>query len=589
MARRVPPRLPWYGSIAGSVPPAGSTRPRRYHRGMPDGGARPPGAVARRRVATARIGSRGDEPVPAPARPQPGGLVSVGPGGAGRGARAGPADLPLDRLRGVPLVSRHGARVVRGRGDRAPTLRRDFVAIKVDREERPDLDQVYMAAVQALTGSGGWPMSVFLTPDGRPFYGGTYFPPEPRHGMPAFRQVLAGVADAWRDQRSEVESSGQRLVDALAKHGGDAGRGQRGRAPGRLASGPGATGSRRSTRRSPRSRRRSMPAAAAGAGRRSSRRRWRSSSSFGVRSAPDGRPGDDARALAMARRTLDAMAAGGIHDQLGGGFHRYSTDANWLVPHFEQMLYDNAQLARVYLHAWQLTGERSYRDVAIGTLDFMARDLTPAGRHVRGEPRRRHGRGRGRDVHLDAPARSARRGWGRAAGDARGHGLVGAAYGVTDGGNWEGRTILSRVRSEPRSPNDSVWRPRMWPRDSRPPAPRFGPPRRRPQPAPRRQGARRLERARDRGIRRCGRRVHRGRPRRNRTSRRAALEYRAIAVRAADALLAGLGAPDGRLRRSWKDGRATRRWRPRGPRASRRGPARALRGDVRRALVRGRA
>ena len=249
----------------------------------------------------------------------------------------------------------------------AADLRRDFIAIKVDREERPDLDQVYMSAVQALTGGGGWPMSVFLTPDGRPFYGGTYFPPEPRHGLPAFRQVLAGVAAAWHDDRAAVESSGQRLVDALVDHQ-------------RLAGSARGTGQGTAILENSAATFASALAALETAfdARRGG---WGGAPKFPqsmtieflLRRSVG--PDADARELAMARRTLDAMAAGGIHDQLGGGFHRYSTDANWLVPHFEQMLYDNAQLARVYLHAWQLTGETQYRDVATGVLDFMARDL----------------------------------------------------------------------------------------------------------------------------------------------------------------------------------------------------------------------
>ena len=212
----------------------------------------------------------------------------------------------------------------------AEYLNARFIPIKVDREERPDLDQVYMAAVQAMTGGGGWPMSVFLTPDGRPFYGGTYFPDEPRHGMPSFRQVLEGVDRAWREDREGVER--QRLQAGHgARRGGEAA-GRRGVA---LAGAPryGGHAHRARLRRHDRrlGRRPEVPPAD-------------DRSSSCSRARP--RPGDP-RPLAVARRTLDAMAAGGIHDQLGGGFHRYATDRRWLVPHFEQMLYDNAQLARV--------------------------------------------------------------------------------------------------------------------------------------------------------------------------------------------------------------------------------------------------
>ncbi|MFL5724829.1 MAG: thioredoxin domain-containing protein, partial [Chloroflexota bacterium] len=239
----------------------------------------------------------------------------------------------------------------------AEDLNRDFVAVKVDREERPDLDQVYMSAVQAMTGGGGWPMSVFLTPDGKPFYGGTYFPPQPSHGLPAFRQVLAGVSRAWREERLEVAAAGQRLVDALVEQT---------RAP---------TSSGAATREL-------LDTATAGieSSFDATNGGWGTAPKFPQpmtieyllrRAATTG----DQRPLAVARRSLDAMADGGIHDQLGGGFHRYATDAIWLVPHFEQMLYDNAQLARVYTHAFALTRDPRYAEVAAGTLDYLVRDL----------------------------------------------------------------------------------------------------------------------------------------------------------------------------------------------------------------------
>ena len=240
----------------------------------------------------------------------------------------------------------------------AAYLNDHFVPVKVDREERPDLDQVYMAAVQAMTGSGGWPMSVFLTPQGRPFYGGTYFPDTPRHGMPSFRQVLEGVERAWRSQRPELEAAGDRLVAGLVEQA-------------RLA-----TGASDPTPAL-------LDAAIAGI-----------EASFDAVNGGWGRAPKfpqpmtiefllrrhvatgDPRPLAIARRSLDAMADGGVHDQLGGGFHRYATDARWLVPHFEQMLYDNAQLARVYLHAWQVTGDERYRRVVTETLDYVLREMT---------------------------------------------------------------------------------------------------------------------------------------------------------------------------------------------------------------------
>ena len=248
----------------------------------------------------------------------------------------------------------------------AAVLNERFVPIKVDREERPDLDQLYMGAVQAMTGQGGWPMSVFLAPDGRPFFGGTYFPDTPRHGMPSFRQVLEGVHEAWTTQRSEIDAASGRLVQAIAEQQGGAAGGAGAAMPGPevLAQAVG------------RDRRRSSTPAHGGWGRAPKFPQPMTIELLLRRFVAAG----DERALTIARASLDAMAAGGIHDQLGGGFHRYSTDARWLVPHFEQMLYDNAQLARVYAHAWALTGDRAYRDTAIGVLDYLLRELrTPDG------------------------------------------------------------------------------------------------------------------------------------------------------------------------------------------------------------------
>ncbi len=244
----------------------------------------------------------------------------------------------------------------------AAFLNAHFISIKVDREERPDLDQLYMGAIQAMTGQGGWPMSVFLTPDGHPFFGGTYFPDMPRHGMPSFRQVLEGVRAAWADQRVEVEQAGGRLVQALV----DAQR-----------TAPASGGL--------------PPAEILGLASASLADAfdpvnggWGSAPKFPQpmtielllrRHVVSG----DTRLLEIARRALDALAAGGIHDQLGGGFHRYSTDERWLVPHFEQMLYDNAQLARVYAHAWALTGDAAYLGTMTGTLDYLLRELRTGG------------------------------------------------------------------------------------------------------------------------------------------------------------------------------------------------------------------
>ena len=300
----------------------------------------------------------------------------------------------------------------------AADLNRDFVAIKVDREERPDLDQVYMGAVQAMTGGGGWPMSVFLTPEGRPFYGGTYFPNRPSHGLPSFQQVLQGIDQAWREQRGELEEAGQRLVGQLAAQAANTA----GPAPG-----PDLLDTAVALLE------RSFDAANGG---------WGGAPKFPqpmtieflLRRAAAG----DRRALPLARRTLDRMADGGIRDQLGGGFHRYATDAIWLVPHFEQMLYDNAQLARVYLHAWALTGEQRYADVATGTLTYILRELTTDGGAFAAS----------QDADTDG-VEGATFTWRadeirEALGDDAP--LFATAYGVTDQGNWEGVTILARLR-----------------------------------------------------------------------------------------------------------------------------------------------
>src|SRR2546423_5169380 len=225
-----------------------------------------------------------------------------------------------------------------------------FVNVKVDREERPDVDAVYMDAVVALTGQGGWPLTVFLTPDGEPFFGGTYFPPEPRHGLPSFRQLLRAVADAYRERPEDVAAQAEALVGAL----------------------------RRSAETEP-SREPLTAALLAEAEAGLLQQldpRW-----GGFGHAPKFPPASALefllrrRALEPVRLTLDGMAAGGMYDLVGGGFHRYSVDAQWLVPHFEKMLYDHALLAPAYLHAWVLTGEERYRVVAEQTLDYMVREL----------------------------------------------------------------------------------------------------------------------------------------------------------------------------------------------------------------------
>jgi len=239
----------------------------------------------------------------------------------------------------------------------AAIMNEHFVNIKVDMEERPDVDQIYMNFVQLTTGRGGWPMNVFMTPDKRPFFGGTYFPPSSRYGMASWQQILISIADAYRNKRDELENSANDMVGEL--------------------------------------RRLSVVDAAAGG--LSTDLLDQAFSSFsrtfdtvngGFGGAPKfppamslefllryhNRTGDE-KALETVTHTLDKMACGGIYDQLGGGFHRYAVDAIWLVPHFEKMLYDNAQLIRVYLHAYQVTGDVFYKRIAIETLEYVRREM----------------------------------------------------------------------------------------------------------------------------------------------------------------------------------------------------------------------
>jgi uncharacterized protein len=414
----------------------------------------------------------------------------------------------------------------------AADLNAHFVAIKVDREERPDLDQLYMGAVQAMTGGGGWPMSVFLTPDGRPFYGGTYFPDTPRHGMPSFRQVLEGVRRAWTTQRAEVEQAGVRLVDTLVE-------GQRLTGPGESAGMPGPEVLEQATAGIASS----FDAVNGGWGRAPKFPQPMTIEALLRRHVASGDP----RPLAIARRSLEAMAAGGIHDQLGGGFHRYATDAVWLVPHFEQMLYDNAQLARVYVHAWALTGDAPFLATATGTLDYLLRELaTPDGGFAASQDADTEGEEGATFVWTAAEVREA-------LGDASA--LFEAGYGITEAGNWEGRTILARAVDD-----DAL--ARRFGLDASEVGARLAEARAvllarraaRPQPsrddkvlaawnglaiAALAEAARALGAAGDPGL------------------GAAAARYRAAAIRAADAVLSGLLPSDGRLRRSWKDGRAS--------------------------------
>jgi uncharacterized protein len=231
-----------------------------------------------------------------------------------------------------------------------------FVCIKVDREERPDVDSIYMDAVQTMTGHGGWPMTVFLTPDGAPFYGGTYFPPEDRHGMPAFRKLLLAVAETWRERRREVEDQAQQLTGRLAVEANLR---------------PSTEPITRDTLREAFETLRTHFDAQYGGFGGAPKFPQPMTVDFLLRLA---RTGND-EAGTMARRTLDRMAAGGIFDQLGGGWHRYSVDRHWVVPHFEKMLYDNAQLLRTYVRAWQEWRDGRYREVAEATVAWMLREM----------------------------------------------------------------------------------------------------------------------------------------------------------------------------------------------------------------------
>ena len=314
----------------------------------------------------------------------------------------------------------------------AAIMNEHFVSIKVDREERPDLDDVYMAAVQAMTGSGGWPMSVFLTPDLRPFFGGTYFPPEDRHGMAGFPRVLEAVAEAYRTRRSDIEQQAGVLADHLEAQ---------------LAVPPGERDLER----------RQLEAAA-----------HRIGASFdpahgGFGGAPKFPPpmmlefllrtwrrGGDPAVLRMVTTTLDAMADGGINDQLGGGFARYSTDAHWLVPHFEKMLYDNALLAHAYLEGYRATGTERYAQVARATLDFMLAELRTADGGFASALDADSEGVEGRfyvwphDAFLSALTDA-----GLEEDERR---LLAAHWGLTAAGNWEGTNVLHRAGTTDASP-----------------------------------------------------------------------------------------------------------------------------------------
>ncbi len=305
-------------------------------------------------------------------------------------------------------------------GEIAAQLNRDFVSIKVDREERPDIDSIYMEAVQMMTGHGGWPMSMFLTPQARPFYAGTYFPPEDRHGMPGFSRVLTHVIEAYRTRRADVEEASNEVQKAIG--GGKVPRSENAldhaaldRAAVRLVQ--------------------NYDAVNGGFG---TAPKFPPSMSLDFLMQVAWRTGDQ-RLQEIIVHTLTKMARGGMYDQAGGGFHRYSVDARWLVPHFEKMLYDNALLARLYTRAWQWTKEPFFAHVAREILDYVVREMTsPDGAFY---------------STLDADSEGEEGKfyvWDRAEvmellGGEDGR-IFCALYDITERGNWEGKNILNVPR-----------------------------------------------------------------------------------------------------------------------------------------------
>ena len=292
-----------------------------------------------------------------------------------------------------------------------------YVCVKVDREERPDVDAIYMDAVQAMTGHGGWPLNAFLTPEAVPFYAGTYWPPEPRHGMPSWRQVLEGVAHAWTNQRAEVEQSSQGILPRI-----------QGAAHLEAAE----------EEMDPRS----LDAAVAGMRRTYDAEHggWGGAPKFPLASAIEFLLARGERQMAL--HTLRRMAGGGMYDQVGGGFSRYSVDERWIVPHFEKMLYDNALLARAYLHAWQVSGEPVFERVCRETLDWALREL-----------RQQEG---GFASALDADSEGVEGKFyvwtpgevREALGDELGAIAI-EHFGMSEAGNFEGRNIAVRATTDP--------------------------------------------------------------------------------------------------------------------------------------------
>jgi uncharacterized protein len=331
-------------------------------------------------------------------------------------ARAREEDKPI--LLSIGYSSCHWCHVMERESFEDPataaSMNEHFVCVKVDREERPDVDSIYMEAVQGMTGHGGWPLTAFLDPHGVPFYGGTYFPPEPRQGMPSFRMVIEAVAESWRTQREQIGAASKRIREQLGAIG----------------------------RIEPSSELLSEEIVDGAV------RRLRTDADMrhgGFGAAPKFPPASTLELLLargvtdVAERTLDGMAAGGIHDQIGGGFARYAVDEAWLVPHFEKMLYDNALLARAFLHGWQTLGHDRWRTACERTLDWALREMRgPEGGFYSALDADSEGEEGRFYVWTSDEIRGAL--------DAAGLGELAdgviAHFGVTDRGNFEGRNVL---------------------------------------------------------------------------------------------------------------------------------------------------
>jgi uncharacterized protein YyaL (SSP411 family) len=307
--------------------------------------------------------------------------------------------------------------------DVARVLNENFVSIKVDREERPDVDDIYMTAVQSMTGSGGWPLSLFLTPERKPFYGGTYFPPDDRYGRPGFLSLLSAISEAWKTRREELESSASKLVEHLAAGAENLPQGP--------AIGPAVL---ETAARSLESQFDPRHGGFGGAPKFPPSMRLEFLLRYWLRT---GEP----RAREIVEVTLAKMAAGGMYDQLGGGFHRYSVDREWLVPHFEKMLYDNAMLARAYTLAHRTFGNPDFGRVARETLDYLLAEMTPDGGGFFAA-QDADSEGREGPFYLWNPECL------REVLGADTAPIVAARFGVTREGNFEGgETVLSVVRS----------------------------------------------------------------------------------------------------------------------------------------------